>query len=260
MNVLLEARGLEVRRGKRSVLRGVSVQLRAGEALALVGPNAAGKSTLIQALAGLLPVAAGDILLQGRALQGWARDAAARTVALVAAEEPGGELLTVRERVMLGRYPHRGPFRRMGADDESAVALALRETGIVALAQRRLNALSAGERQLASLARGLAQEPRLLLLDEPSAHLDVGHQWQLFRVLDAVRARGVAVLAVIHDLQRAADWAERVILLAQGAVVAEGSPSAVFGSAACAQAFGVVVRRHEVAGRPQPLYSFEPGA
>jgi iron complex transport system ATP-binding protein len=211
----------------------------------------------VRAIAGLLPPCRGVVRLQGRPLGAWARDALARTLALVTSEEEGPSLLTVRERVTLGRYPHRGPFRRMSAPDEAAVARALDETGIAALAERPLGKLSAGERQLAALARGLAQEPQVLLLDEPAAHLDVGHQLRLFRVLDAIRSRGVAVLAVIHDLQRAVDWAERIVLLARGRIAADASPELVLASAACAEAFGVSVTAHAVVSRAHPFYVFE---
>ncbi len=257
MSFLLETRALAVRRGKRPVLEGIDLAVSAGEALSLIGPNAAGKSTLVRALAGLLPAERGQILIDGRPLRSWARDALACTVALVASEDEGPSLLTVRERVMLGRYPHRGPFRRLGGDDQAAVARAIAETGIEALAERRIGSLSAGERQLSALARGLAQEPRLLLLDEPAAHLDIGHQIRLFRVLDAIRTRGVAVLAVIHDLQRASDWAARMLLLANGRLAADGSPETVLTSEACGRAFGVVIQGHRIGGQPQALLSFE---
>jgi iron complex transport system ATP-binding protein len=257
MSVVLEAHGLCVHRGRTCVLEDVSLALHAGEALALVGPNAAGKSTLVRTLAGLLPIARGTVRLQGRPIETWARHALARTVALVASEEGSSPLLTVRERVTLGRYPHRGPFQRMGADDDAAVAQALEETGIAALGERQVGRLSAGERQLAALARGLAQEPHVLLLDEPSAHLDIGHQLRLFRVLDAIRSRGVAVLAVIHDLQRAADWADRLVLLTRGRIAADGNPDQVLADPACAGAFGVSVAAHTVVNRAHPFYVFE---
>src|SRR6185503_6401037 len=122
--------------------------------------------------------------------------------------------------------------------------------------RRRLGTLSAGERQLATLARGLAQEPRVLLLDEPAAHLDVGHQLRLFRVLDEVRRCGVSVLAVVHDLPRAAAWAERMVLMGRGRVLAEGAPHTVLSGAACAEAFAVEVGVHRVEAVPHPLYSF----
>lgn len=238
------------------VLEDASVSLSTGEALALVGPNAAGKSTLVRALAGLLKPESGSVSLEGRILGLWSRDALARAIALVTAEDVG-ELLTVRDRVALGRYPHRGPFRPLEANDHAAVDRALDLTGATHLASRRLGTLSAGERQLAALARGLAQEPRVLLLDEPGAHLDVGHQLQLFRVLDGVRACGVAVLAVVHDLQRAAAWADRMALLSDGRVAAVGTPAEVLASAACSRAFGVTIRSHSAPGVAQPLYTFE---
>jgi len=257
MTALLEATGLCVARGARAVIHDVSLALRAGEAVALVGPNAAGKSTLVRALAGLLPVRAGGVALLGRPLSSWTRDAVAREVALVTPEEEGPPPMSVEDRVALGRYPHRGPLRPFTEVDREAVAGALRHTGILELARRRLGTLSAGERQLAALARGLAQQPRVLLLDEPAAHLDVGHQLALYRVLDEVRGKGMAVLAVVHDLPRAAAWAERMILLARGRIAAEGPPAAVLAGEACAEAFGVRIRGHAADGLRHLLYSFE---
>lgn len=257
MKALLEARDLVVSRGRRTVLDGVSLQIQAGDALALVGPNAAGKSTLVRTLAGLLSPVRGEVLLESRPLADWSRDAVARRLALVAPDDEGPPLLTVADRVALGRYPYRGPLRPFTDEDAAAVARALRLTGIEHLAGRRLGTLSAGERQLALLARGLAQEPRLLLLDEPAAHLDVGHQLALFRALDGVRAGGVAVLAVIHDLPRAAAWAARMALLHRGRLVAEGTPEAVLGSAAAQEAFAVRIRSFELAGQEDRVYRFE---
>jgi iron complex transport system ATP-binding protein len=223
------------------VVEEVTLALAAGNAVALVGPNAAGKSTLVRALAGLLAPAAGEVRLEGRPLPQWSRGHVARTIALVTPDEAAPTAMTVVERARLGRYPHRGPLRPFTAADEDAVARALRRTGTEALAHRSIATLSAGERQLAALARGLAQEPAVLLLDEPAAHLDIGHQLRLYRVLDDVRGEGVAVLAVVHDLPRAAAWAERLVLLARGRVAAEGTPDAVLSGPAAAEAFDVVI-------------------
>jgi iron complex transport system ATP-binding protein len=256
MTALLEARGLSVRRGARLVVDDVSLALQEGDAVALVGPNAAGKSTLVRALAGLLSPAAGEVRLRGRSLLHTPREVVARAVALVAPDESVPATITVAERARLGRYPHRGALRPFTAEDRAAVSRALRRTGVEPLADRPLATLSAGERQLAALARGLAQEPAVLLLDEPAAHLDVGHQLRLYRVLDEVRREGVAVLAVVHDLPRAAAWAERLVLLAGGRVAAEGSPDAVLGGRAAAEAFEVVIRVEE-SGAGRRTYLFE---
>ena len=257
MSAVIETRGLWVERGGRAVLRGLDLVLRRGEGLALVGPNAAGKSTLVRTLAGLLPAARGEVLLEGRPLAAWPRSGVATRVALVAAEDEAPLRLAVEDRVALGRYPHRGPLAPFTDDDRSAVRRALRQTEIEHLARRSLGTLSAGERQLALLARGLAQDPAVLLLDEPAAHLDVRHQLHLFRVLDDVRQRGVAVLAVIHDLPRAAAWAPRMALLDEGRIAAEGSPSEVLESAAAARAFGVAIRGVAVGDGPERLWRFE---
>jgi iron complex transport system ATP-binding protein len=257
VTAILEARGVALRRGRVEVLHGVDLALEAGEALAVVGPNAAGKSTLLRALVGLLPLAEGEVRVGGRALADWSRDALARVVALVTPEDEGGGPLTVRERVSLGRYPHTGPFRALRAADHDAIDRALARTGIAPLAERRVGTLSAGERQLASLARSLAQEPQALLLDEPASHLDIGHQLALFRVLDEVRATGVAVLAVVHDLQRAADWAGRMVLVNGGRVAASGPPREVLAAPETAAAFAVAIDAHAVAARPGALYSFK---
>jgi iron complex transport system ATP-binding protein len=256
VTLLLEARDLVVDRGGSEVLHGASLSLHAGEALALVGPNAAGKSTLLRTMAGLLLARGGEVRLKDRRFDAWKRDAWARAIALVTAEEEGASTLQVADRVALGRYPHRGPFRPLTARDREAVAHALTQAGIEHLAGRSLGTLSAGERQLAALARGLAQEPEVLLLDEPAAHLDIGHQLRLFAVLDEVRRRGVAVLAVVHDLQRAGAWAERMALLFEGRVVDEGTPAAVLSGKGAANAFEVTIIAHELAALPQPLYSF----
>jgi len=255
---ILEADGLSVRRGARLVVDGVSLALGVGEAVALIGPNAAGKSTLVRALAGLLAPASGEVRLRGRSLRDTPREGVARAIALVAPDDAAPATITVAERARLGRYPYRGALRPFTTEDDAAVARALARAGVEPLADRPLATLSAGERQLAALARGLAQEPAILLLDEPAAHLDIGHQLRLFRVLDEVRRKNVSVLAVVHDLPRAAAWAERLVLLSQGRVVGEGAPASVLASPAAAAAFEVCIRAEHLGGRPVYLFDEQP--
>ena len=236
---LLDIADLSVRRGSRDVVRRVWMNVSASERVALVGPNAAGKSTLLSAIAGLLPPSGGEIRLAGQSLATFSNREIARAVALVVALQEGAPKISVLESTELGRYPHTGPFRGLSPRDHDAAARAVAETCLRELADRSLGSLSAGERQRALVARALAQEPRLLLLDEPSAHLDIGHGLDLFALLTTIAARGVAIVAVIHDLVAAAQWATRMIVLHEGEIVDDGPPGAVMKGEALGRAFGV---------------------
>jgi iron complex transport system ATP-binding protein len=212
---LLSAEDVRFSYGARTVLRGVGLTVRAGEVVALVGPNGAGKTTLLRVLAGLLPAGPGVVRVAAPR---------ARTVAYL----PQSELLphdwTVRELVELGRLPYTGLWRDPGAGDADAVERAMARTGVAELKDRLVGELSGGERQRVALARALAQEPRVLLLDEPATHLDLRHQADLFAVLHEEADRGTASVAVMHDLGFAAQ-AHRCVLLADGTVRADGPPS-----------------------------------
>ena len=238
---LLDIRNLIVPRGPIDIIRGVTFGVAAAERIALVGPNAAGKSTLLAAIAGLLTPTAGEIHLGQRPLSQLRGRDLARQVALVVALQDSAPTLTVRESAELGRYPHTGPFQALGTHDHEAVSLALAETGLHDLALRALGSLSAGERQRALVARALAQEPKLLLLDEPSAHLDIGHGLDLFALLTTIAAGGVAIIAVVHDLVAAAQWAARMIVMSEGRIVDDGPPEVVMRGDALGRAFGVSI-------------------
>lgn len=254
---LLEISGLTVRRGPREAVRAVSLRVAPGERVALVGPNAAGKSTLLGAVAGLLPAAAGGIELDGRPLTSLDSREIARRVAFVVALQEGAPRISVRESAELGRYPHTGPFRGLDVADREAVSRALAETGLEALADRAIGSLSAGERQRALIARALAQEPRLLLLDEPSAHLDIGHGLDLFALLTTIAERGVAIVAVVHDLVSAARWASRMVVLHEGRIVDDGSPATVMTGEALGSAFGIRILEARAAGDGAPTWRFD---
>ncbi|WRZ96151.1 heme ABC transporter ATP-binding protein [Streptomyces sp. NBC_01007] len=223
-DVLAEAEGLHVRLGDREVLRGVDVAARAGEVLALVGPNGAGKSTLLSALAADLRAAEGVVRLHGRPATHWT----AAELALRRAVLPQSATLsfpfTVEEVVRMGR----APWARTPRDDDAAVEAAMAVTEVADFAPRPFGALSGGERARVALARVLAQRTPLLLLDEPTAALDLRHQELVLRVCRERAHAGDAVVVVLHDLGLAAAYAHRVALLCAGRVAAHGRPAEVF--------------------------------
>lgn len=237
----LEARSVAVEAGGRRLLHGVDVALAAGELVGLVGPNGAGKSTLLRALTGMAPLAAGSVTLSGRPLAAIDRRERARHVAVVQQLPEAPRSMTVAELVLLGRYPHLGLLGRETARDRDYAAEAMRRAGCLALAGRELGTLSGGERRRAFIARALAQEATLLLLDEPTAHLDVAAQAELFAVLRELAAGGAGVLIVAHDLTLAAVHCERLLLLAGGRVVAQGAPEAVVSAENVARVYGAGV-------------------
>ena len=236
---MLQAGELSLRLGGRRVVDGLTLDLQAGQWAAIVGPNGAGKSTLLQLLAGLREPDSGSVVLAGRALADWPpRQRAQRLAWLAQQGEAEGEI-AARDVVRLGRLPRHGLLGAPDALDEAAVTQAMVETECLAFAERRLSELSGGERQRVLLARALAVGAAVLLLDEPTSHLDAPHQRALLRSL-ATRARaGAAVAAVLHDLTQALA-ADRVLVMDQGRLVADGVPAdpelraalvAVFGSA-----------------------------
>jgi len=245
------ARGIRAGYREREVLRGVDLVARAGELVALVGPNGAGKSTLLRVLAGLLRPSSGTVTIDGVDVAALDRRAIAREVAVVPQVFETLFPFTVREIAALGRTSRLGPLGTLGSDDARAVARALDDIGATDLADRRIDRVSGGERQRAVLAMALAQEAGVLLLDEPTAHLDPAHQRAtLDRVATLARRRGLAVIAVLHDLNLAAAFASRVVLLADGAVVREGAPASVITPELVSTVFGPGLRVVAHDGRP----------
>jgi len=221
---VLEAAGLAAARGPRRVLENISLTLRAGEWTAIVGPNGAGKSTLLGLLAGLLRPAAGSIRLYGRPLQAWNLRARACQLAWLAQHGEAEGEIPVRDVVRIGRLPRHGLFGAITVEDENAVDSALAEMECSALAERRLDELSGGERQRVLLARALAVEAPILLLDEPTTHLDAPHQRTLIRSLRQRVRAGATAVTVLHDLTLALA-ADRLLVLADGCIQADGPPA-----------------------------------
>jgi iron complex transport system ATP-binding protein len=238
----LDARDVVVDRGGTRVLDGVSLRATAGEVVGLVGPNGAGKTTLLRVCNGSLDPAAGTVTVGGDALAGLSARETARRVGTVPQEPSLGFDFPVREAVAIGRTAHVSRFGRRGPDDRAAVERAMDRAAVTDLADRSVTALSGGERARVSLARALAQETPVLLLDEPTANLDVGHQVRTLSLVRDLADDGRAVVAAIHDLNLAARFCDRLVLLAGGTVRAAGAPADVLTPAALADAFGVRAR------------------
>jgi iron complex transport system ATP-binding protein len=213
--------------GGDPALTEVSLSVATGEWLGLLGPNGSGKSTLLHCVMRLLPFG-GRILVGDGDAAGMGRQVLSRSVALVAQKPVLPAAMPVADYVLLGRTCHLGPLARETAHDLSLVRAAIDRLDLTDLAGRRLGTLSGGETQRAVLARALAQEPRVILLDEPTSALDVGHQQQVFNLLDELRReRGLTVIAAMHDLTLAGQYADRVALLSSGRLVACGAPAEV---------------------------------
>ena len=240
-------------RGSERVVHEVSLQLHRGEMVALIGPNGAGKSSLLRVVSGVLRPDTGRALLDGRDLaQMSARDLAQR-VAVVAQESAIPSGLFVREMVSLGRTPYARLLLGPTAQDRHAVDWAITAAGIENLASRFVDELSGGERQRVILARALAQQPDLLLLDEPTANLDLHHQVAMLELVRGLtRSRGLTVLAAVHDLQLAALYCDQVALLDHGRLVSHGSPEHVLTPELLLTTFGqqVVLAAHPTHGVP----------
>jgi iron complex transport system ATP-binding protein len=205
------------------VLCDISLTLSAGEMVVVIGPNGAGKSTLVRVLSGTLAPRSGAVSLFGRDLLGIGRREVAQRLAVVPQRVEVAFGFRVEQVVMMGRSPHQGGLQLASARDAAAADDAMARTGITHLRRRAVAELSGGEQKLVALARALAQSPEILVLDEPSAHLDARHAVSLFELLAAeVRERGLACLAIAHDLNLAAAFADRVVLLHEGEVRASG--------------------------------------
>lgn len=238
----------------RAVVRDVRFSASRGEMVGLIGPNGSGKSTLLRAVSGVLAPFSGRVLLNGADLSRFPRGELARLVAVVPQNPPLPESFTALELVMMGRYPHLGFLQYEGRRDLEICRWAMEATGTWHLAGRRMGQVSGGERQRVVIARALAQQSRVLLLDEPTAHLDINHQEEIMGLVRRLR-EGMAVVVAIHDLNLAASFCDRLVLLNGGTVFAQGFPAEVLTVANIRAVYGteVVVQPHPVTGLPAIL-------
>ena len=233
-----------------TLLDGVTLHADRGQLVGLIGPNGAGKSTLLRAMSGILGYRDGAVRLDGADIKSLSSKAIAAGLALVPQIAPYTHGFTCIELVLMGRYPHLGRFQIEGKEDDRIARDAMRLTEIEQFADRTLDTLSGGERQRVFVSRALAQQPRVLLLDEPTSNLDVLHQLKVFDLVRKLVDEGLTAVAAIHDLNMAARYCDRLVLLTGGRVLAEGSPEEVLSPETIESAFGVkaAVYREPVTG------------
>ncbi len=242
MTARLAVEELAFGHGDRLVGSGVSLGVAAGEVLCLLGPNGGGKTTLFKTMIGLVPARAGRVRVDGEDVAGWGARRRALAFGYVPQAGAGSFPFSVREMVLMGRTAHRGPFAAPAASDHAAAAAALEALGIAALAERDWLRISGGERQLALIARALAQEPRVLVLDEPTASLDFGNQARVLRrIRHLADEAGLAVLFSTHHPEQAFAIADRVAMLHHGRLARLGPPAEVITADAMREAYGTEV-------------------
>lgn len=249
----LEARGADIGYGGEPIVRDLDLIVEAGRITALVGPNGCGKSTVLRALARLLPAARGTILLDGADIASMSSREVARRLGILPQEPVAPAGITVAELVWRGRHPHRRIGQRPTRADEIAIAEALVRTGTAALAERPVESLSGGQRQRVWIAMALAQQTGILLLDEPTSYLDVAHQLEVLDLLTDLRDAGTTVLMVLHDLGQAARYADTVVAMREGRVVTSGPVREVVTAELLRDVFGVTARVIEDPDTGAPL-------
>lgn len=249
---------LNVGYGQRKIINNFSATLREKEILCLIGPNGSGKSTLLKALIGILPYQSGEIFLDGRELQTCKPKEVSQKIALLPQIHHAPGDFTVRELVSYGRMPHQKMFRPDSSSDHDIVTHAMERTRTLVFADRHIKELSGGELQRVWLACSLAQQPRILFLDEPTTYLDICHQLEMIELVQKLCYEdGLGVVLVLHDLSQALDMSDRVIVLRNGEKYAEGPPDEVIEPEMLREVYGVGCRLVPVQDRRRPVISFD---
>ncbi|WP_138471603.1 ATP-binding cassette domain-containing protein [Poseidonocella sp. HB161398] len=242
MDAALTFDGLTLGYGRRTVIDGLSVSLPRGRFTALIGPNGCGKSTILKALTRVLPVAAGRVSVEGTRLQDLSARDLARRISMLPQSLAAPDGVTVRQLASYGRSPHSNIWGALRGGDRDIVEAALRRLGVAELGGQPVAALSGGQQQRAWLAMVLAQRTPIVLLDEPTTYLDIAHQVEVLELCRELAAEGRTVVAVLHDLNQAFRYADHVVVLREGGLVASGAPAAVADSATLRRAFDIDAR------------------
>lgn len=262
MSDRLQAQALTLRYEARVISRDLSLSIPDGAFTAVVGPNACGKSTLLRALARLLPPQRGQVLLDSKAIHTLPSREVARQLGMLPQSPTAPDGITVADLVARGRFPHQSFLRQWTPADEAAVDDALRLTGTIELAERPLAELSGGQRQRVWIAMALAQETPILLLDEPTTFLDLSHQIELLDLLARLNAEGRTIVAVLHELNLAFRYADHLIAMRDGSIVAEGAPSEIVTESLMQEVFGLraMVMADPICARPMIVPFAQTGA
>ncbi|MGI1660047.1 MAG: ABC transporter ATP-binding protein [Desulfitobacterium sp.] len=255
---LFEIQDLNQHYGAHAVLQDLSFTIGQGDMFGIIGPNGSGKSTLISTISGILPPTSGGILFNGRPLSTYSAKELALQIAVLEQDGTPALPFTVEQVVSMGRYPWLKPFSDLGPHDKAVVENILKKLNLWPKRAQKINTLSGGQRQLVSLARAMAQEPQVLILDEPTTYLDIGHQ---LLVMDHVRQwhdeLGISIIMVLHDLNIAGQYCDHVLLLDQGKIVTWGNKDEVMSAEVLAQVYkaDLVQVLHPKLGVPQFLLS-----
>lgn len=240
---MLKATNLGIRYGEEAIIDSLNMQVNPGQITSILGPNGCGKSTLLKALARQLRHHEGTVYLNGKNVRDWQARTFARQLAyLMQSHEYTGEL-NVRNLVMFGRFPHQGLFKTISENDRQIVEWALTITGIKSLEHRIVSTLSGGERQKAWMAMALAQQPKVLLLDEPTTYLDINHQLEIMELVKELnRSCQMTVMMVLHDLNHACTYSDQIVMMHKGKIYACGTPREVMNEEVIQDVFGVRAR------------------
>jgi iron complex transport system ATP-binding protein len=242
MNPAVRLEHVQVAYGDRPILQDLSLEVMAGAFFIVIGPNSSGKTTLVKTLAGLVKPRHGSVAILGRPLPSYSRKSLARQVAVVPQHFPMAAPFTVTEVVLMGRSPHLTLAGLETHRDLEIAAKAMEATNVAHLAQRRLNQLSGGELQRVSIARAICQQPRIIILDEPTASLDLAHQVQIMDLMERLKEeRGFTIIMISHDLNLAAMYADQLLLLHQGRIIAQGAPEQVLTYDRLEETYGCVL-------------------